>query len=156
MKESYKCSRKKLSSMCVANEYDIIGFGGRFSSTLCFFVSTCSTFQYSCYVNCSQYGRTFEVHTFLVDLACAQHDELWSWLKRGDWWCSLQDLTFLGEKNEVLEWCHKLPFDKADTHQFVREQNGLNKTAAPNIRENLHHLIGFEVITVVVMKSSVS
>jgi hypothetical protein len=30
-----------------------------------------------------------------------------------------------------LQWCHKLPSDKADVHQFVEEQNGLNKTTAP-------------------------
>jgi hypothetical protein len=36
--------QKKLSSMCFANEYDI-EFSGRFSSTLCFFVFTCNTFN---------------------------------------------------------------------------------------------------------------
>jgi hypothetical protein len=41
------------------------------------------------------------------------------------------------EKNyEDLEWCRKLHSDKADKHQLVGEQNGLNKTIAPRIPEN--------------------
>lgn len=37
---------------------------------------------------------------------------------------------------EVSEWCYELPSDKADMHQFVGEQKGLNKTTATNITEN--------------------
>jgi hypothetical protein len=51
-------------------------------------------------VNCSQYGRIFKVHTFLVDLACAQHDELHGDTdsKEGIDDAPLQDLTSLEKK----------------------------------------------------------
>lgn len=60
--------------MCVANEYDIIKFGGRFSSTLCF-ISTCSTFDRAVMWTAVSTAGPSKC-TFLVDLACAQHDEL--------------------------------------------------------------------------------
>jgi hypothetical protein len=40
------------------------------------------------------------------------------------------------EENDDLEWCHQLPSDKADVHQCVGEQSGLNRTTACNITEN--------------------
>jgi hypothetical protein len=50
---------------------------------------------------------------------------------------TLQDPSSAEEENvEDLECHHQLLSDKADVHQFVGEQNGLNKAAAPTITEN--------------------
>jgi hypothetical protein len=49
---------------------------------------------------------------------------------------TLQGQSSAEDNDEDLEWHHKHPSDKADFHQFVGEQIGLNKTAAPNISEN--------------------
>jgi hypothetical protein len=75
----------------------------------------------------------------LINLACAQDDveeqyaDSESEEELGD--TALQDPSS-AEENEDLECHHHLPSDKADVHQFVGEQNGLNKAAAPIITEN--------------------
>jgi hypothetical protein len=77
----------------------------------------------------------------LVDLASAQDDveeqyaDIDSEEELED--TTLQDPSSAEEENEEDFECHlKLSSDKADVHQFVGEQNGLNKAAAPSITEN--------------------
>jgi hypothetical protein len=48
---------------------------------------------------------------------------------------TLPDQSSAQENDEDLEGFHQLPSDKAYVCQFVREQNGLNKTAVPSIHE---------------------
>jgi hypothetical protein len=82
----------------------------------------------------SKHARLF------VYLACAQDDveeqyaDINSEEELED--IKLQDPSSAEENEEDLEWHHQLPSDKADVHQFVGEQNGLNKAAAPTITEN--------------------
>jgi hypothetical protein len=84
----------------------------------------------------------------LADLACAQDDveEQYADTESQE---ELKDTilarsyTSAEEDDEDLEWHHKLPSDKADVHQFVREQNGLNKATAPIFLKIYNHLISF-------------
>jgi hypothetical protein len=87
----------------------------------------------------NQYGRTFEAHV-LVDFTCVQ-DDVEMQYSDTDSEEDLEDTILQNpssdeENYEDLEWCHQLPSYKADEHQFVGEQNGLNKTATSNITEN--------------------
>jgi hypothetical protein len=76
----------------------------------------------------------------LVDLPCAQEDaeeqyaDIGSEEELGD--TTLQDPSSVEENGEDLGWCCQFPSAKADVHQFVGEQNGLNKTTATDITEN--------------------
>jgi hypothetical protein len=54
---------------------------------------------------------------------------------------TFQDQSSAEKNNEDLQWRHQLPSDKVDVHQFVGEQSGLDKTAAPIITENSQPLI---------------
>jgi hypothetical protein len=98
----------------------------------------------------------------LVDLACVQDDveeqyaDINSEEELKD--TTLQDPSSAEENDEDLEWHHQLPSDKADVHQFVGEQSGLNKTAAPNITENSQSrdffLLYFHTILVVIVQET--
>jgi hypothetical protein len=85
----------------------------------------------------------------LVDIARAQDDDDEEWYADIDSEEGLEDTTFQDpsseENDEDLEWHHRLPSDKSVVHQFMGEQNGLSKTAAPNISENSQHYIFFSV-----------
>jgi hypothetical protein len=71
---------------------------------------------------------------------------------------TLQDPSSAEENNEDLEWCHQLPSDKADVHQFVGEQSGLDKIAACNITENSQprdfFLLYFQAIQAVIVQET--
>jgi hypothetical protein len=98
----------------------------------------------------------------LVDLACAQDyvEEKYADINSEE---ELEDITLQdpssAEENDDLEWCHHLPSDKSDVRQFVGEQNGLNKTAAPNITENsqprdFFFLYFYTILTVIVQETN--
>jgi hypothetical protein len=44
-----------------------------------------------------------------------------------------EDDNTVDDDNEGADWRGKLPTDRAPLHEFLGEQNGLNKLAAPNI-----------------------
>jgi hypothetical protein len=73
-----------------------------------------------------------------VHLACAQDD--------------------VEEDHEDLERSHQIPSDRVDVHQFVGEQNMLNRTVAPNISGNSQHLefflLYFQTILAVTVQES--
>jgi hypothetical protein len=48
----------------------------------------------------------------------------------------LQDPSSAEDKWRFLKWRHQFPSDKADMHQFVGRQYGLDKTTAVSITEN--------------------
>jgi hypothetical protein len=62
------------------------------------------------------------------------------------------------EEYDDLEWRHLLPSDRADVHQFVGEQSGLNKTATRNITTNLQPrdfvLLYFQTILAVIVQET--
>jgi hypothetical protein len=63
----------------------------------------------------------------LATLACVQDDveEQYSDIDSEEEFkdTTLQDPSSAEENIEDLLWCHQLPSDKADVHQFVGEQN---------------------------------
>jgi hypothetical protein len=104
----------------------------------------------------------------LIDLACAQddddddddegeqHADTGSEAEFDD--TSLQGPSFFKEDDENMEWRHKLPSDKGDVHQFVGEENWLNKAAAPNIPENsqrIRFLLHFQnILQLIIQKTN--
>jgi hypothetical protein len=71
---------------------------------------------------------------------------------------TLQHPLSAEQKDEDLGWCHQFPSAKADVHQFLGEQNGLNKIAAPNITENSQpsefFLLYFQIILAVTVQET--
>jgi hypothetical protein len=70
----------------------------------------------------------------------------------------LHDPVSSEESEKNLECGCKLPSDETDLHQFVKEQNGLNKTAAHDNYENSQplnlFLLYFEIILKVTLEET--
>jgi hypothetical protein len=138
MQQSYKQQKMCRGSICVCRIGDYnVKWWILFHFMFCMCVSTLIlSVELWTAINMEDLQSACIYLLISVCTGCCWRTICWFWFRGRAWWYSTWRSYIFWWKWRRFRKAPYTPSDKADVHQFVGEQNGLNKITAPNISEN--------------------